>query len=173
MEGPKTSNRRDMVVGAVLFSFATAWTITVYVTVPIGRGIGPRAFPLVLGITLMVLSAVLVFANLRRQEEAGPVQPDPGVAEPGTAEDRAGLWLTLRVMAYVCITIALYGYLMQKIGFVAATFLTVVLTLFFTLKERSPFLVLGMGIGITLGSWIVFGRILGAYIPRGTWISLF
>jgi hypothetical protein len=30
-----------------------------------------------------------------------------------------------------------------------------------------------MSLGITAGTWLAFGVVLGAYLPRGTWISLF
>jgi len=155
-----------------LFVLAVVWTVIVYFTVPIGSAVGPRTFPLVLGLILMGISAVLVAASLynwRRQAE--------GLSEAredadGFGPEGARTALRLRVLVTVCGAIAIYGYLMQKLGFVVATFLTVV-TLLLTLKERRVRVLLGMGLGITLGCWLVFGELLGAYIPRGTWISLF
>jgi hypothetical protein len=174
MEDPGHSIRRDLAVGASLFVLSVVWTVTVYVTVPTGTGVGPRAFPLILGIVLMGLSAILVGASLgNRRREA---QPAPAVREatdaPGTEAARTALWLRLRVLVAVCVSIAIYGYVMQKLGFVVATFLTVV-GLLLILNERRFLVVAGMGLGITLGSWLIFGEVLGAYMPRGTWISLF
>lgn len=172
MESPGTPLRRQLTVGASLFALALVWTVIVYVTVPTGSGVGPRAFPLVLGIVLMALSAILMAADLiawRRHVEQ-PAAPG-GAAGGGDAARAPGL-LQLRVLVTVCIAIAVYGYLMQKVGFVMSTFLTVV-GLLLILKERRVLILAGMGLGITLGSWLVFGEVLGAYIPRGTWISLF
>lgn len=75
MENPGNSIRRDLAVGASLFVLSVVWTVTVYVTVPTGTGVGPRAFPLVLGIALMVLSAILVGASLgnRRRDRKSVV----------------------------------------------------------------------------------------------------
>lgn len=174
MENPGNSIRRDLAVGASLFVLSVVWTVTVYVTVPTGTGVGPRAFPLVLGIALMVLSAILVGASLgnrRREAARAPAVREDGNG-PAAEAARAALWLRLRVLVTVCVSIAIYGYVMQKLGFVVATFLTVV-ALLLILKERRFLVVSGMALGITIGSWLIFGEVLGAYMPRGTWISLF
>lgn len=174
METPGHSNRRDLATGASLFVLSVVWVVIVYVTVPTGSGVGPRAFPLVLGLALMALSAILVGASLgNRRREAQPV---PAARADAIGPERkaalTGLRLRLQVLVTVCATIAIYGYLMQKLGFVVATFPTVV-TLLLILKERRILVLLGMGLGITFGCWLVFGKVLGAYMPGGTWISLF
>ncbi|WP_322989377.1 MULTISPECIES: tripartite tricarboxylate transporter TctB family protein [unclassified Hoeflea] len=174
MEQTAHSTRRDMAAGTTLFVLAVVWTVIVYFTVPTGSGVGPRAFPLVLGLILMGFSAVLVAVNLynwRRGAEGRP-EAHEDADGPGSEVARTASLLRMRVLVTVCVAIAIYGYLMQKLGFVVATFLTVV-ALLLTLKERRFRVVLGMGLGITLGCWLVFGQLLGAYIPRGTWISLF
>jgi hypothetical protein len=174
MEDPGHSSRRDMLAGASLFVVAVVWTVIVYVTVPTGDGVGPRAFPLFLGLLLMGISAVLVFATLynRRREAEGLPETQEYAESLGSEAARSALRLRLRVLVTVCAAIAAYGYLMQKLGFVVATFLTVV-TLLLTLQEHRWRVLCGMGLGITLGCWLIFGEVLGAYIPRGTWISLF
>lgn len=166
----QSDRRRDLVFGSILLVFAVVWTGTVYYTVPVGRGVGvgPQAFPLYLGAGLIGL-AVLLLLNAwfgRPTGAGGPEDEEPDMV-PISA------WPLTRLIVSVCLVIMAYGYLMQSAGFVLATAMVVAFTLWFVVGVRRPILVLGMATGITAGSWLVFGKILGAYIPRGTWINLF
>jgi len=159
--------RQDVIAGSILLLFAIGWTIAVWLTVPTGYSVGPRAFPLWLGVTLAVLSALLLLKGL-----FGPY----GAADPASDEDegpsistRRRLWLVV----VVCGLIVGFGWLMPKIGFVLATMVTVTVALIGPLGERRPVLVAGMAVTIALGAWLAFGKILGAYMPSGEWISLF
>ncbi len=159
----------DLVAGIALLIFGIAWTVTVYLTVPTGYGVGPRVFPLWLGIALSALSLLLLFNSFK---------PEASIDENTNAESSdsgkaPSLWLQFRTLVTVCGTIAVYGYLMQAIGFVPSTVLVVAFTLFVTLKERRPLVLLGMSFGLAFGAWFAFGKILGAYMPPGTLISIF
>ncbi|TCO70832.1 tripartite tricarboxylate transporter TctB family protein [Rhodovulum euryhalinum] len=166
---PDQSRRLDLIAGGILLLFALAWTATVWRTVPPGfDGIGPRAFPFWLGVALAVLSAVLFGRGLRGSPPPADAEDDD---PPAGATVSTGLRLGL--VAAVCGIIAVYGVLMQKIGFLPATALTVAATLVVVLGERRPLIVAGMALGIAVGAWLAFGQVLGAYMPRGTWISLF
>jgi hypothetical protein len=162
--------RRDLIFSSILLAFAVAWTVTVYYTVPPGRGfgVGPRAFPFYLGVALIGLSALLLITTILK---AGPPPDTAGEDEPALAP--IAFWPQMRIIASVFVVIGAYGYLMQNAGFVLATLMVVSFTLWVVVGVRRPLLVLGMSVGITGGSWLVFGKILGAYIPRGTWVSFF
>lgn len=164
---PAIARRQDLIAGAVLCLLGLAWTILVWRMVPEGSGVGPRAFPLWLGIVLTGLSALLLVRALR------PVPSGMGAPEAGpgaeAAEPAAGL--RLRVVATVCLLIMGYGLMMQKIGFLLATALIVAITLVGALGERRWRLVAGMSAGIAVGCWLAFGQVLGAYMPRGSWIT--
>ena len=159
--------RQDVIAGSILLLFAIAWTMTVGLTVPDRHGVGPRAFPFWLGVGLAVLSALLLLKGL-----FGPYDPVAPVAvedqEPSISLGRR-LWQ----VSVVCGIIVAFGWLMPRVGFMPATALTVAVTLVGPLGERRPLLVTGMAAGIALGSWLAFGKILGAYMPSGTWISVF
>lgn len=170
--------RRDAVAGAILLLFGIAWTVTVYQTVPVGRfGVGPRAFPLYLGAALVVLSALLTLSGLlrmRRRSAGGAPAPEAGQPEDDAPPPTGlGPWQMARILGGVCGIIAVYGLLMQPAGFLLATALVVAGTLWFALGIRRPLLILGMSAGIAGGSWAGFGLLLGAYLPRGTWLFLF
>ncbi|SIO48446.1 Tripartite tricarboxylate transporter TctB family protein [Rhodovulum sp. ES.010] len=165
----EAERRQDVIAGSVLLLFAVAWTVAVWLSVPPGfDGVGPRAFPLWLGVGLGVLSALLLAKGLRGAYPPDEVaDPDERPAAPVSTGLRLGL------VVAVCAIIAGFGFLMQKIGFVPATVLTVAATLVFVLGERRPLVVGGMAFGIAFGAWLAFGKLLGAYMPPGTWISLF
>lgn len=157
--------QRDRIVGSLLLAFALAWTATVYLTVPagFGGGIGPRAFPLYLGVALMLLSGLLVLRGFR--------QPD--AADAADDETQARTTRTdLKMAGWVFVIIVAYGYLMQKTGFVIATLIIVVATMWLVVGVRRPLPIAAMAVGIAFGCWLVFGKILGAYLPPGSWISL-
>jgi hypothetical protein len=156
---------RDRLVGSLLMAFAAAWTATVYLTVPPGSGdgVGPRAFPLYLGVALVVLSGLMALGGFRH---AGAADEEEGeTANPTTRTD-------LRMAGSVFAIIVVYGFLMQKAGFVIATLAVVAATMWLILGVRKPVPIAAMAVGIAFGCWLIFGEILGAYLPLGTWISL-
>lgn len=160
---------RDQVVGALLLIFGAVWTAVVYLTVPqgFGDGIGPRAFPLFLGILLVILSALLLLSGYRK----GHATP-----EPANEDDVADSTMTrsdVRMICSVFVIIIAYGFLMQKVGFVIATLAVVAATMWLVLGIRKPIQIAAMAAGLTGGCWLVFGEILGAYLPPGTWLSIF
>lgn len=163
--------RRDRVTGILLLAFAAAWVLAVWYTVPAGTSeiVGPRTFPLGLGIALGVLALVLLAASYVKP--AGISTDD---VEEDDAEGKAlAGWLYLRLVLSLVLVIVAYGFLMEKVGFVLATLVTVAVMVGLILKIRNPLTIIGMAVGLAFGCWLLFGKILGAYLPPGTWISLF
>ena len=159
--------RQDVIAGSILLLFAIGWTIAVWLTVPTGYSVGPRAFPFWLGVALAVLSALLLLKGLFGPYAAAA--PDSDEEEGPWVSIRRRLWL----VAVVCGLIVAFGWLMPKIGFVLATMVTVTVALVGPLGERRPLLVGTMAVAIAFGAWLAFGKILGAYMPSGEWISVF
>jgi len=163
---------RDQIVGTLLLAFGVVWTGVVYLTVSpgFGDGIGPRAFPLGLGVLLVFLSALLLISGFRKTRAQAEEAPEDatetdGFTEKGRAE--------LRMVASVFAVIVAYGFLMEKIGFEIATVLTVTASMWLVLGIRKPTVIAAMAIGLAGGCWLVFGKILGAYLPPGTWLPNF
>ncbi|RMH51017.1 MAG: tripartite tricarboxylate transporter TctB family protein [Alphaproteobacteria bacterium] len=163
--GHRRARRWEVIAGAALLLFALGWTATIWLTVPAGYGVGPRAFPLWLGVALAVLSALLLARGLLGSDEDESEEEDGGPA--ATTPRRLGMVLA------VCGIISAYGLLMPRLGFVLATMVTVAATLALVLGERRPLVVGGMALGLALGAWFAFGRILGAYMPHGSWLPDF
>ncbi|MGI9374369.1 MAG: tripartite tricarboxylate transporter TctB family protein [Hyphomicrobiales bacterium] len=161
--GTNVAASRDRITGLVLLAFGLVWSAIVYQTIPGGQGegdVGARAFPLIFGIGLMVLSFLLVMRSYKPIED-----PKEDKVEPINL-------FKLKIAFSVFALVVAYGFLLFKIGFLLATPFVVAVTMWVILQIRSPRTIAAMAIGITLGCWLVFGKLLGAYLPPGTWITI-
>jgi len=165
----KMTNRvQDIIVATVLLLLGAVWTWLVIDTIRPGQGagdIGARAFPLVFGALLMVLSGVLLLSALPRSDR----EDNTFVGDMEIPKSSRLDWVpALLVLGQIC----LYGFLLEKIGFVLATPIIVLLAMAVSLRERSPVKLLGMSLGLTVGSWMLFEKVLGIYLANGTWLNL-
>ena len=166
---------RDRITATALLAFAIVWCVVVWQTIPVGSpgSVGPRAFPLGLGILLAVLSGLLlVRAQVRKRIETAADEADD-TPDDSTSMSGAHEGTYLRMVFSVFAVIVAYGFLMEKIGFVLATLVTIPAMMMLVLGIRDPLRIAGMAFAMTFGCWLVFGKLLGAYLPPGTWLSLF
>lgn len=156
--------RRDRLVGLALFAIAVVWSVLVYWTIPAGYGeVGARAFPLAFGLILAALSLWMAIWP----GEAGGGE-DTAEAESAPSLRKGEIASALGVFAAILV----YGFLLQRIGFLLATPVVIVALMVLVLRITRPVAVGAMALGITAGCWLVFGKLLGAYLPPGTWITL-
>lgn len=164
-----TNRIQDTVLGVSLLVLAGCWIWLVIDTIPPGFGdgeIGPRAFPLSFGLILLALT-ILFLLRLFLRRNAGP-NGDGTVDAETPAVDRPS-WLTaLTVLG----EIALYGYLLEKTGFLLATPAIVLLAMILSLRVRSVPKLLGMSLGLTVGCWLIFEKVLGIHLANGIWVNL-
>jgi putative tricarboxylic transport membrane protein len=152
----------NIVLGLILLTLSGVWIWLVVDTIPKGFGggdIGPRAFPLMFGIILAVLSALLLVKTFLAQSST-------------QASD--GYMFAIRWVpaALVLIEIASYGFLLKTCGFVIATPIVVLFVMLVNLRITSPKLLLGMSLGVTVSCWLIFEKALGIYLANGSWINL-
>lgn len=158
---------RERIAGSILFAVACIWSVGVWLTIPgaaeAGR-IGPRGFPLAMGFALAGLSALLV---IRSFGIGGAADPEPEAG--GTTNDRSEWFGVLATFGF------LVGYvlLLPWIGFVMATVACCALFLVYVLGKRSPALVAGMSLGLGFGIWLILGKAMGVYLPRGVFFDWF
>lgn len=162
-----TNRVQDFVLGATLVVLAAIWTWLVIDNIPPGFGdgeIGARAFPLAFGIILLALAALLLLrlAMTPEAERDGPT--DAELNEPGRLKWGAALLLLVEI--------ALYGFLLEKIGFVLATPVIVLLVMLVNLRVRSIPKIVAMALGLTVGCWLIFEKVLGIYLANGTWMNV-
>lgn len=161
-----TRQMQDTILSSLLLVLAGVWIWLVATTIPGGWGhgdIGPRAFPLSFGIALAVLSGGLFLRSILTRADARNAATDD--AEP----PQKIYWIPA---VLVLVQISLYGFLMQTVGFVIATPIIILMIMLINLRERSIKKILAMALGITLGCWVVFEKLLGIYLANGTWINL-
>lgn len=107
--------------------------------------VGPKLVPIVIGVFLIGASLALLF-----QPRSTPSWPD------------APTWVRLAL----CLAgFVLYGYLLNPIGFIAAT--TVAYTLFAILFRGKPLPALLAGAVFSLASYALFSMALDLYLPTG------
>lgn len=158
-----TNRFQDLMLGATLVVLAMVWTWLVIDTIPPGFGdgeIGARAFPLAFGIILMALATLLILRQLLSQDSA---------RETEFPENPSLRWMPAILLL---VEIGLYGFLLEKIGFVLATPAIVLLVMLVNLRVRSVTKLLAMSLGLTVGCWVIFKKVLGIYLANGTWMNL-
>lgn len=158
---------RDRWVGLALFVFAAAWVGIAYATIPAGDGeVGPRAFPVLLGLALAGMALVVFFGSFRTAPAAleGDVPTEESL-QRSSPVDRNEI---VTVVYVVVLTIG-YGFLLEKLGFLVATPILIAVALWGMLGVRKSTQVAVFALGMTVGCWLVFGKILGAYLPPGAW----
>lgn len=164
-----TDTGKDYVLSFVLLAVGIVWVALVWSTIPpaFDEGtVGPRAFPLTLGIILVVLTAILLFFTVTRSRlKPKSIAPSGEVI----SEYRSIQWLPALLLTA---EIVAYGVLLEKIGFLLATPIVVFTVMALNLRIRSPKRLLGMSLGLTVGCWLIFQKVMGIYLATGTWINL-
>lgn len=160
------ARRTNIIAATALLAFAVVWSVVVYQTVPATPdGIGPRAFPLVLGTALTLLSVLMLLRSLGSSQTAGDTEDEDKADDPeftGGGKFAIGIFLL----------VILYGFLMERTGFLLATPIILIGALAGLLRLHNPAIILALAFGITAGCWLIFNKMLGIYMPPGSWISL-
>ena len=165
-----TYNLRDIALSVSLLVISAIWTWLVIDTIPTGWGhgdIGPRAFPMVLGIIMGSLAVLLLIRTLVLKRDATRTA-GAGDVDAMDAESTSR-WGS---MVLVGIEITAYGFLLQKLGFLIATPVLILFVLLIHLRLRSWKTIVGMTLGMTLGCWLFFEKLLGIYLANGTWFNI-
>ncbi len=161
-----TASKSDRLAGAVLLLVALLWIAGVFWTVPDAAGdtsrVGPRGFPLAMGVMLAVLAALIIAASFAGGAASGE-RDDKG------RFDRAELWALMATFGFL----GGYVVLLAWVGFVLATVVAIAGFLFFALNKRSPQLIAGMSLGLAFGIWLILGKTMGVYLPHGSIIDWF
>ena len=63
--------------------------------------------------------------------------------------------------------------LLDLFGFLIATAVSTAAFLIVALHKRSPKLVAAVSLGLALAIWLILGKAMGVYLPRGSLFDLF
>lgn len=157
---------RNRISGIALLAVAMVWIVLVYQTIAPGQdaaAVGPRAFPLFFGYVLAGLSLLLLVQSFR------PAAPDLE-DEPEESASLPGEWTAVAITVG---GLVVYGMLLEPFGFIPSTAFAVAAVMLVGLRVRSLVTVAAMAIGLSLGSYLVFGKLLGTYLPPGQIITIY
>ncbi len=161
-----TWSKSDRLAGAILLLVAAVWIAGVLWTIPDVTGeagrVGPRGFPLAMGVLLAVLSALMIAGSFAAAELGAD-------GDDGAGYDRTETWALAATFGF------LGGYvaLMAWFGFLIATAVASAAFLVFVLNKRSPRLIFGMSLGLAFGIWLILGKAMGVYLPHGMLVDWF
>ncbi len=154
-------DRVDRWLGPCLVVLALIWLWLAYTYIPGARAEGepgPRAFPILLGALLIGLGVMITAFALRAGRREAADEPVEAVSRREAA-----------IVAGTFAILMLYAFLLEKLGFVLATLVAILLMLRGILRIRAWMTNLLMAGGITLACWLIFVKLLEAPLPRGTW----
>ena len=144
-----TNSAKDIALSVSLLALAVIWTWLVVDTIRPG----------ILG-GLSVLLLIRTVALRRDDSGAAGVGDVDAMDEEATAR-----WGS---MILVAIEISVYAFLLQKLGFLIATPILILFVLVIHLRLTSWKTILGMTLGMTLGCWLFFEKLLGIYLANGS-----
>jgi putative tricarboxylic transport membrane protein len=156
-------NLRDLIAGLALLAAALVWISLVYLTIEPSQGpeAGARAFPLFLGVALALFASVLTIQGLN----SPPDTAEKEVLPPPLGTE---VWY---VGGTVVLTV-LYGATMEKLGFIVSSAVFVAALVVVLLRIRRPLFIAAMAVGLSVGAYVVFGKLLHTYLPPGTWLAI-
>ena len=160
-----SASLRDRISGLVLLAIAIIWIVIVYRTIEPGQEaeVGPRAFPLFFGFVLAGLSLLMLAQTFWQTSAEAEAE----------AEGESIISGEIGAVLFTIAGLVVYGMLLEPFGFIPSTALGVTAMMVFALRVRSPVLIAGMAIGLSLGCYLVFGKLLGTYLPPGTIITIY
>jgi putative tricarboxylic transport membrane protein len=168
-------DRLDRWLGPSLTLLAVVWLWLAYAYIPGARfegEPGPRAFPVLLGTVLAglgVLMTLQAVASAGRERSSHTTPPPTRLGRAaGTTPlpTRREAWLAAGTFGLLI----LYAFLLDKIGFVAATPVVIALAMYGLAEVRRWALLGSIAVGITLACWVIFDVLLGTPLPSGSWV---
>lgn len=122
----------------------------------IGDPLGPKAFPRLLAIGLVITAVVMLFEILRARKAAAPRTAERKPEEQGAP----------MVVAAVAVWTLLYFLAYERLGFIVSTALyLVVLTSYF--NRGKTIANVSTSILFAVGAYVMFVKILGVTLPPG------
>ncbi len=154
--------RLDRWLGPCITLLALVWLWLAYTYIPGARGEGepgPRAFPVVLGAALLGLGLIISLAAWLRSSHK-----PPAVTVKALTSRETGIAVGTFVL------LILYTFFMEKLGFLIATPLAILLAMGGLLGMREWRFMLLFATGVTATCWLFFVKLLESPLPRGLWL---
>ena len=142
----------DMIISIVVLAFLTSLAVQVPAIPDVSRG-----YPLVLLIISYIMTIFLLVSSMfkMKKEEKQETQ----VIEQ------------CKIIVPYCLMIAVYLFLMTKIGYILSTVSFMIASLVY-LKLKNKVLMIALSVVMTIVLYFVFTNFLTVILPRGAWINL-
>lgn len=153
-------------VGLLIFSLVWYGLVTNFIEVPSSVEGGPdsRTFPLFFGFLLGAFSLLLIARSI--------IQGSVTKKAPTSDKPRENFWAEFRCASWMLGCLVFYGYIMSLFGFMLATLVSVLLILVGALKVYRPKQLIAITLGISIGTYLIFGKLLGIYLPLGQLLDI-
>ncbi|MDH4151402.1 MAG: tripartite tricarboxylate transporter TctB family protein [Betaproteobacteria bacterium] len=149
-------------LGPCIVVLALVWLWLTYAYIPAARvpeEPGPRAFPVVLGFSLLAVGIAISFAAWLRSSN----KPSPELVKAVTARETAIVTGTFLLLIF-------YTFFMEKLGFMIATSVSILIVMRVLLGMRQWRFMLTFAISVTAVCWLFFVKLLETPLPRGLWL---
>lgn len=147
--------RRDLVIALATAVLAIGYLVATWnlQTVPIGDPLGPRAYPAMIGVGLLI-AAAMIFLETRR-----------AVSDPADDSEAPALLPSPKVMVAIAGTLV-FILLFEPLGFLLASslYLLAMTTAFHPGRHRVN---AAISVGFTLAAYLLFQHLLGVSLPGG------
>lgn len=145
---------RVIFVGILVLAGVYFWATSQIPTLEIGDPLGPKAFPRLLGVGLLISAAMLLAEMLKERKE-----PSAEAKEPHDTS-------TYKIVAGVVVATGLYFALFEPLGYAISTSLfLMVMTLYFNKGKRWTNIITSVVYGFA--SYYIFTAALGVNLPAG------
>ena len=149
---------RIIFVGILLLTGVYFWATSQIPTLEIGDPLGPKAFPRLLGVGLLIAAAMLL-AEMIKARKSAPAKAEAEAEEP---QDTS----TYKIVAGVAVVTGIYFALFEPLGYAVSTmlFLLVMTSYFNKGKWWSNVLT---SVLYSFISYYAFTKLLSVNLPRG------
>lgn len=154
--------RLDRWLGPCIAVLALVWLWLSYTYIPAARvpeEPGPRAFPVVLGFTLLLVAVVISLTAWLHSADKPPLETTKAI----TARESG-------IVAGTFLLLIFYAFFMEKLGFMIATSLAILIAMRALLGMREWRFMLTFAISVTAVCWLFFVKLLETPLPRGLWL---
>ena len=128
----------------------------------IGRPNAPKAFPLALGVLMILLSVALLVQQIMKVRSDSAA----GITTKERAQGRKPLDQHTKQIMITVANGVLYGMLFSEIGYVLSTLVFLGIELFLFNGKKKWKTVLIVSLVFSLFIYILFNKLLGVYLPR-------
>lgn len=139
----------DVVIGVVLLVFLTSLAVQVPAIPAVSKG-----YPMFLLAISYLMSIVLIIKGLRKMKNEEKQETE--------------VVKQVKIIGPYCVMIAIYLFLMDKIGYIASTIIFMIVSLLY-LRFKNKLVMILIAVITTALIYIMFSEFIGVILPKARW----